>query len=290
MKHYVYKVTNSVNSKFYIGVHSSKDPTTDGYFGSGQLIKNAIKKYGLEVFTKEILYIAETRTEAFDKEREIVNDELLNDELCYNLILGGSGDNFGVKKALVKKRKPMSNETKEKIRLKQKGVLRGKMSQEARIKMSVAKKGKTPLNMTPPFKKETIEKINVTKRENIKSGKTIPKHRGISRSTEVKNKISETLKGNIPWNVGLKMNEDFKEKCRNVPREFKAKHKELVEKLKTISMTYDEFRNFVKENYDLGLKPYSILKKLNTTIISVTPIKSIFKELKDDNNQNARTS
>lgn len=38
----VYKITNSVNSKYYIGVHETDD-ACDDYMGSGPAIKNAIK-------------------------------------------------------------------------------------------------------------------------------------------------------------------------------------------------------------------------------------------------------
>ena len=48
----IYKITNLVNNKIYVG----KDTTSDkNYFGSGILIKRAIQSYGLENFVKEII-------------------------------------------------------------------------------------------------------------------------------------------------------------------------------------------------------------------------------------------
>ena len=50
----VYKTTNKINKKFYIGVHcleAKKSHKT--YFGSGKLIKLALKKYGRENFVVE---------------------------------------------------------------------------------------------------------------------------------------------------------------------------------------------------------------------------------------------
>ncbi len=44
MKYVVYKTTNLVNSKYYIGVHRTNDPNDD-YLGSGNLIKRAINTF-----------------------------------------------------------------------------------------------------------------------------------------------------------------------------------------------------------------------------------------------------
>jgi hypothetical protein len=45
MRHIIYKITNMVNGKYYVGRHSTTD-INDGYMGSGIWIKNAIRKYG----------------------------------------------------------------------------------------------------------------------------------------------------------------------------------------------------------------------------------------------------
>ena len=48
----IYKISNLINNKFYIGQDIKNNPK---YFGSGKLITVAIKKYGKENFKKEIL-------------------------------------------------------------------------------------------------------------------------------------------------------------------------------------------------------------------------------------------
>lgn len=90
MVHLVYKITNKINGHYYIGVHSTKN-IEDGYMGSGTLIRRAVKKYGVRNFTREILFVFDTRDEAYAKEEELVNINLLQDPDCYNLVYGGNG-------------------------------------------------------------------------------------------------------------------------------------------------------------------------------------------------------
>ena len=42
MKYIIYKITNLINGKFYIGKHKCKK-LDDSYFGSGFALKSAIK-------------------------------------------------------------------------------------------------------------------------------------------------------------------------------------------------------------------------------------------------------
>ena len=90
MRYTVYKTTNTVNGKFYVGAHSTEDPNDD-YLGSGSLLQKAIRKYGKGAFTKEVLHDFDTPEEMFAKEREIVTPEFKNDPGNYNLREGGEG-------------------------------------------------------------------------------------------------------------------------------------------------------------------------------------------------------
>lgn len=86
MHYIVYKISNKVNGKSYIGCHKTTD-LNDGYMGSGLLIKRAIEKYGLENFEKEILFEFSNAEEMFEKEREMVEIG----PNSYNLNEGGHG-------------------------------------------------------------------------------------------------------------------------------------------------------------------------------------------------------
>ena len=88
--HYIYKVTNLINQKYYIGMHSTNN-LEDGYMGSGERITRSIKKYGKENFKFEILEMLPNRDLLKKKEKEIVNQILLEDKLCMNLVYGGGG-------------------------------------------------------------------------------------------------------------------------------------------------------------------------------------------------------
>lgn len=86
----VYKTTNLINNKIYIGVHATSN-INDSYLGSGIAIKSAIQKYGKNNFKKEVLFECDTKDDAYLKESTIVNEDYINREDTYNLCLGGVG-------------------------------------------------------------------------------------------------------------------------------------------------------------------------------------------------------
>ena len=86
--YYLYKIVNLINSKYYYGVHTSSQ-VHDSYNGSGTRLKLAIKKYGVENFEKIILKFFNNVTDMLSAEAELVNDELVLNENCYNIAPGG---------------------------------------------------------------------------------------------------------------------------------------------------------------------------------------------------------
>lgn len=152
----IYKITNLINSKIYIG----KD-TTDNelYYGSGKLIKRSIKKYGIENFKKEI--IEECSDYQLLSEREIYWIEYYNSnnlKIGYNISKGGDGGDT------------ISNNISK--------VRKGKTYEEM-FGDENAKKYKNKLSV---LQKELKSKIKGKKIEEIYG----------DRSIEIKNKISKS--------------------------------------------------------------------------------------------------
>ena len=87
----VYKTTNLINGKIYIGVHDNNGEGFDGYLGSGLLMLKAIKRHGRENFVRETLHSCEDIETAFLLESELVTEEFIERKNTYNLCTGGKG-------------------------------------------------------------------------------------------------------------------------------------------------------------------------------------------------------
>ena len=91
---YIYKTTNLINEKIYIGQHKGK--TIDNkYFGSGILIKRSLKKYGKENFKCELIDNADNKSDLDSKEIYWIEKlDSRNIEIGYNIVSGGNGGNL----------------------------------------------------------------------------------------------------------------------------------------------------------------------------------------------------
>lgn len=91
MKYYFYRTTNTVNGKFYYGVRHAENPEKDSYLGSGLVLREAIQKYGKDKFRKDILEYFPSMEKAYEREAEVVTEELVSNPMCYNVKHGGKG-------------------------------------------------------------------------------------------------------------------------------------------------------------------------------------------------------
>jgi len=95
---FIYKTTNLINGKIYIG-KCSREKYTNKYLGSGIYLKRSIKKYGKENFSRETIE-GNINSEELLNEREkywIKFFDAKNPEVGYNLTDGGDGS-LGCKK------------------------------------------------------------------------------------------------------------------------------------------------------------------------------------------------
>lgn len=166
-KHFlIYKITNLINNKIYIGQHVTTN-IDDSYMGSGDHIKNAIKKYGIENFKKEIIAECSSFEEMNELEKELVNHEFVQNPNTYNHSIGGS---YGWKNCL-------------------------KYKSEEEIYTIRKNAGDAVINLMkdPEYKKQHAEKIS----EGLKEAGFDPRtFLGKTHSKETKRKMSETHKRN----------------------------------------------------------------------------------------------
>lgn len=90
MFYYLYKITNTLNNKIYIGIHQTTN-LNDGYFGSGLNLHRAIKKYSKENFVREILEFFSDEKSMFLREKQVVNSMFVDSDSTYNIVEGGHG-------------------------------------------------------------------------------------------------------------------------------------------------------------------------------------------------------
>ena len=167
----IYKYTNQIDGKFYIGRTKSSLACRAGHNGKKYYgckhFGNAIKKHGWENFKSEILCSGLTYQEACDKEQELIAFYHANDpEIGYNILEGGEGP---TKESLIKMKKEqtgkhLSEEHRRKI---SESLGKGennanfgiKRSEEFKRKDSESKRGEKHPNWGKHLKESTRKKI-----------------------------------------------------------------------------------------------------------------------------------
>ena len=189
---YIYKTTNLVNGKVYIG--QKRGGFNLSYFGSGLIIKRAIKKEGKEAFKREFIVYAFNKEQLDFLEKKFIKNyrELLGKENLYNITDGGGGFcghhtlETKIKLSQFRKGKPspmkgkketlehktkislsrtgqkLSDEVKKKISNTLTGI---KRSLETKIKMSKPKTLATIAKMCKPKTPEAIVNIRIARKK-----------------------------------------------------------------------------------------------------------------------------
>lgn len=150
---YIYKTTNLINNKIYIGLSSRPVEKSKSYYGSGKYITQAIKKYGKANFKKEILQECQNKHELNEAEKYWINEYKSKDNnIGYNILDGGYGGGGTYERtpeiiaaAKIKSKetyKPASPEGLERIRqntIKMNKARKGiKLSEERRRQIGIA--------------------------------------------------------------------------------------------------------------------------------------------------------
>jgi group I intron endonuclease len=237
----IYKITNKLNGKIYIGQDKNNNPF---YYGSGKKIQSAIKKYGKENFVKEIL--EDCVDENHMNEREVYWILFYNSQdrkTGYNISEGGKeGDrktgqdiakngiyNYWVKKYGKEEADKRKNDQIEKI-VKYNKENGTDLTKKGRYKIWLEKYGKEEADRRHLEWRLKISQYQMFKIEN-----------GWKHSNESKEKIKMA-------SIGRKMSEDTKNKLR------KPKPKGFSEKLSIIKKgisTGPSKKRLMVEQYDL---------------------------------------
>ena len=197
MKFEVYKITNLKTNKIYIGItmqgieNRFKKHINEAMNGSDRYLCKSFRKYGIENFKVELVDDKiNSYKELLEKEKYYIKKYNTLIPNGYNMTLGGEGS-LG---------RPVKPENRLKMRNSrlgkkpwnkgklgsQKGYWEGKtMSEEARMKMSLAKKGKKLSEETKAKRKYIYENMK---------GENHPLY-GIGHKEESIKKMSENRKG-----------------------------------------------------------------------------------------------
>ena len=170
---YIYKITNSINNRVYVGQSNGANPK---YYTEGTVIRRAIKKHGRENFTKTILIEGE------------FNQKLLNElethyirlyaphgtSISYNILPGGENGVKGYKfteeqiKRISEAHKglPVTQEFRDKMSK----IVKGRVySQEAKDRMKEGSREYHRTHKKKPVSAETRQKISIAGKGRVNS-------------------------------------------------------------------------------------------------------------------------
>lgn len=175
---FIYLITNKITGKQYVGLTTKDvDRRISEHIIGKTYIGRALRKYGIQSFNISVIDSAITIDVLYEKEKYWIKYYECKSPSGYNLTDGGEGGLGHI----------VSEEGKRKIGRANKGNkyrLGHTFTEESRIKMSLAQKGRLGHSHTDEFKAKMIG-------NNYAQG-----NKGIPLSEEHKKKISKALTGN----------------------------------------------------------------------------------------------
>lgn len=127
---------------YYVGLHSTNN-LEDGYFGSGTRIRRSVNLHGRTKHTMQILEYLQTREALLLREEQIVNSKMLSDPLCMNILRGGGTNYCSPSIGNAQRGKHVSDESRRRMsEAAKRRTDRHPLSEQTKVKMSLAKKGK----------------------------------------------------------------------------------------------------------------------------------------------------
>lgn len=172
----IYKITNKLNNKIYIGKDESSSPN---YYGSGKLIRRAIEKYGLSSFTKEVIEEVEDRDLLQEREKFWIKEfNSTNLKTGYNISSGGDGGDT-----------ISNNPDKEEIVSKISNTLKGRVFTEEHIQNLRKNHPRLKMNQKNIDKERWLANIRVSHAK--RKGKTLEQIVGEEEAKRIKKVLKE---------------------------------------------------------------------------------------------------
>jgi len=199
----IYKTTNLINGKIYIGQDKYNN---SNYMGSGKILKQAIEQYGKENFKKEILEHCTSKD--LLNAREIYWIQYFNSTdltIGYNIATGGNGGDLGgtVNAQISNTVKSMwadptsiynSDEYRDRLSKSQTGRI---VTPETRKKISDVQVGEKAY-----WYGKTNTRHSLIMKSKYQSNELVPWNKGMKYDSEFRKKLSDAHKGQVPWNKG----------------------------------------------------------------------------------------
>lgn len=230
---YVYKFTNRVNGKIYVGKHKYDKPELDkNYLTSGVLINKSINKHGIENFNQEIVCTCESLEELNEKEIFYIDYFQCMYPVGYNLTKGGDGISEPTPDIIEKNRQwHLGRKQSDESNRKRSETLKKVVHTEEWVeKIRQANKGQT----VSKYQRELSSKRHKNTswyndgvsefmlfdhevREGLVKGRLknpFPNQTGVPKSKESIDKVSKSMRGRLWYNNG---EQEIMIKPENVP-------------------------------------------------------------------------